>query len=183
MNSDDIELLRRYAFERSEEAFADLVRRHIGLVYSAALRQAQGDAHLAQDVTQVVFIGLARSARRLTRHTSLTGWLYTTTRYTAATFRRREKRRCARELEAHAMNELLQSAGTDPVWEQLRPVLDDAMHDLQADDREAVLLRFFERLPLASVGARLGVAENTARMRVARALERLRTALFKRGVA
>ena len=182
MNSDDIELLRRYAFERSEEAFADLVQRHIGLVYSAALRQTQGDATLAQDVTQVVFTGLARTATRLTRHTSLAGWLYTTTRHTAATLRRGEQRRCTRELEAHAMNELLQSAETNPAWAQLRPVLDEAMHDLKATDREAVLLRFFESLPLATVGARLGVTENTARMRVARALERLRTALVKRGV-
>ena len=139
MNSDDIELLRRYAFERSEEAFADLVRRHIGLVYSAALRQAQGDAHLAEDIAQVVFTGLARTATRLTRHTSLAGWLYTSTRYTAAALRRSEQRRCARELEAHAMSELLQSAGTDAAWEQLRPVLDEAMHDLKAADREAVL--------------------------------------------
>lgn len=80
------------------------------------------------------------------------------------------------------MNQLLQSAGTDPAWEQLRPVLDEAMHDLKADDREGVLLRYFEHLPLAAVGARLGVTENTARMRVDRALDKLRGALVKRGV-
>ena len=182
MNSNDIELLRRYVFERSESAFADLVQQHIALVYSAALRQTNGDAPLAEDITQVVFTDLARKAARLTRHTSLAGWLYTSTRYAAAALRRAEHRRSAREQEAHAMNQLLQSAGTDPAWEQLRPVLDEAMHDLKADDREAVLLRYFERLPLATVGARLGVTENTARMRVDRALDKLRGALVKRGV-
>jgi RNA polymerase sigma factor (sigma-70 family) len=182
MNSNDIELLRRYVFERSEAAFTDLVRQHVALVYSAALRQTNGDVHLAQDITQEVFTDLARKTPRLTRHTSLAGWLYTSTRYAAATLRRAEQRRCAREQEVHAMNQLLQSAGTDPVWEQLRPILDEAMHDLKAADREAVLLRFFERLPLAAVGARLGVTENTARMRVDRALDKLRSALARRGV-
>src|ERR1017187_8279948 len=182
MNSNDIELLRRYVFERSESAFADLVQQHIGLVYSAALRQTNGDAPLAEDITQVVFTDLARKAARLTRHTSLAGWRYTSTRYAAAALRRAEHRRSAREQEAHAMNQLMQSAEIDPAWEQLRPVLDEAMHDLKADDREAVLLRYFERLPLAAVGARLGVTENTARMRVDRALDKLRGALVKRGV-
>ncbi|HEY5480185.1 MAG TPA: sigma-70 family RNA polymerase sigma factor, partial [Verrucomicrobiae bacterium] len=182
MNSNDIELLRRYVFERSEAAFADLVRQHIALVYAAALRQTNGDAPLAEDVTQVVFTDLARKAARLTRHTSLAGWLYTSTGYAAAGLRRAEQRRSAREQEAHAMNQLLQSAESDPAWEQLRPVIDEAMHDLKSDDREAVLLRYFERLPLAAVGARLGVTENTARMRVDRALDKLRGALVKRGV-
>ncbi len=182
MNSNDTELLRRYVFERSEAAFAELVQQHVALVYSAALRQTNGDAHLAEDVTQEVFTDLARKAARLIRHTSLTGWLYTSTRYAAATLRRAEQRRFAREQEVHAMNQLLHSAETDPAWEHLRPVLDEAMHDLKAADREAVLLRFFERLPLATVGLRLGVTENTARMRVDRALDQLRDALAKRGV-
>ena len=182
MNSNEIELLRRYVFERNEGAFTELVGQHIALVYSAALRQTNGDRPLAEDVTQEVFTDLARKAARLTGHTSLAGWLYTSTRYAAAGRRRAEQRRSAREQEAHAMNQLLQSAGTDPAWEQLRPVLDEAMHDLKAEDREAVLLRFFERLPLGAVGARLGVPENTARMRVDRALDKLRGALVKRGV-
>jgi RNA polymerase sigma factor (sigma-70 family) len=182
MNSNDIELLRRYVFERSEAAFAELVQQYVALVYSAALRQTNGDVHLAEDVTQEVFTDLARKAARLTRHTSLAGWLYTSTRYAAATLRRGEQRRFAREQEVHAMNQLLHSAETDPAWEHLRPVLDEAMHDLKAADREAVLLRFFERLPLATMGVRLGVNENTARMRVDRALDKLRGALAKRGV-
>lgn len=182
MTTDSIELLRRYASEQSEAAFTTLVRQHVDLVYSAALRQVNGDAQAAQDVTQAVFTDLARKARRLTRHTSLTGWLYTSTRYLAAKLRRTEQRRRTREQEAHAMNQLLQSADADSDWIELRPVLDESMHDLSAADREVMLLRFFEQRPLAEVGGRLGLTENAARMRVQRALDKLRTALAKRGV-
>lgn len=182
MTTDSIELLRGYVRERSEAAFAALIRQHVDLVYSAALRQVNGDGQTAQDVTQAVFTDLARKAPRLTRHTSLTGWLYTSTRYLAAKTRRTEQRRRTREQEAHAMNQLLQSAAPDPAWNELRPVLDEAMHDLSAADREAVLLRFFERRPLADIGTRLGLTESAARMRVQRALDKLRAALAKRGV-
>jgi RNA polymerase sigma factor (sigma-70 family) len=182
MTTDDIELLRRYVAERSEASFTDLVQRHINLVYSAALRQVHGDVPAAQDVTQAVFADLARKAPRLVRHTSLTGWLYTSTRYLAANARRTEQRRHAREQEAHAMNQLLQSPNPDPAWQDLQPVLDDVMHELSAADREAVLLRYFERRPLAEVGTRLGLSENAARMRVDRALDKLRASLAKRGL-
>lgn len=175
-------LLRRYVSDQSEPAFAELVRQHIDLVYSAALRQLNGDASAAQDVTQAVFTDLARKAPALAHHTSLTGWLYTSTRYLATKARRAEQRRRAHEQEAHAMNQLLQSADPDPAWLELRPLLDDVMHELNATDREAVLMRYFERLPLAEVGARLQLTENAARMRVDRALDKLRVALAKRGV-
>jgi RNA polymerase sigma factor (sigma-70 family) len=176
------ELLRCYVADRSEAAFAELVRQHIDLVYSAALRQVSGDAATAQDVTQAVFTELARRAPRLARHTALSGWLYTSARFLAAKARRAEHRRHAREQEAQMMNQLLQPADSDPAWQELRPLLDDVMHDLNAGDRQAVLLRYFERRPLAEIGARLGLSENTARMRVERALDKLRAALAKRGV-
>jgi len=176
------ELLRCYVADRSEAAFDELVRQHIDLVYSAALRQVSGQAATAQDLTQAVFTELAQSAPRLVRHTALTGWLYTTTRFLAAKARRAEQRRHAREQQAHMMNQLLQPAEADLVWQELRPLLDDVMHELNASDREAVLMRYFERQPLAKVGARLGLSENTARMRVERALDKLRAALAKRGV-
>jgi RNA polymerase sigma factor (sigma-70 family) len=176
------ELLRRYVAERSEAAFAELVRQHIDLVYSAALRQVSGDAATAQDVTQAVFTELARNAPHLVKHRALTGWLYTSTRFLAAKTRRAEHRRQAREQEAHLMNQLLQPSESDLAWQEFRPLLDDVMHELDASDREAVLMRYFERQPLAEVGARLGLSENTARMRVERALDKLRAALARRGV-
>ncbi len=176
------ELLRRYVADRSDAAFAELVSQHINLVYSAALRQVNGDCAAAQDVTQAVFTDLARKAPALTRHASLTGWLYTSTRYLAANARRAENRRRDHEQEAYAMNLLLQSAQFDPGWQELRPLLDEAMHQLSPADREAVLLRYFEHLPLAQVGAKLGLSENTARKRVDRAIEKLRAIFAKRGI-
>ena len=182
MNTTDGELLRRYTHDRSETAFEELVRRHVNLIYSAALRQVNGDAQLAEDVTQSVFTDLARKAAQLNRHPSLTGWLYTSTRFIAANIRRTEQRRSAREQEAHAMNAFFNSVGPEPDWAQIRPLLDDAMHTLDEQDREAVLLRHFEHRSFAEIGERLGLAENTVRMRVSRALDRLEEALRKRGV-
>ena len=181
---DDATLLRRWAGEKAEEAFAELVRRHIGLVHSAALRQVGSNTASAADVTQAVFTELARHADRLARHPALTGWLYTTTHHLAARHVRSEIRRQRREQEAHAMQELFQEPAAEPPpdWAQLRPVLDAAMHDLGEADRLAVLLRHFERRPLAEIGARLGLSENAARMRVDRALEKLRAKLARRGV-
>jgi RNA polymerase sigma factor (sigma-70 family) len=176
------ELLRRYAVDGSESAFTELVREHIDLVYSAALRQVNGDTGAAQDITQAVFTDLARKASRLAGHSSLTGWLYTSVRFEAAKSRRAEQRRHVREQESHAMNQLLQTNETEDAWREMRPVLDDVMHELNDADREAVLLRYFERKPLAEIGTRLGLSENAARMRVDRALEKLRMELSKRGV-
>src|SRR4051812_47613149 len=102
---DDAELLRRYAEENFEPAFTELVQRHLGLVYSAALRQVGGDAHHAEDVTQTVFSTLARKAASVARHPVLVGWLYTATHHAAAKVRRAEGRRSVREHEAHLMHE------------------------------------------------------------------------------
>lgn len=183
--TDDAELLRRYADERSEKDFAELVRRHLGLVYHAALRQCGGDAHRAQDVAQAVFTDVARKAGSLARRPALAGWLHTSTRFAAAQAVRGEVRRQRREQEAHAMNEILAKANDDAAaaeWERMRPVIDEALHALPERDREAVLARFFEGRAFAEIGARLAVSEDAARMRVERALEKLRVALVKRGV-
>ena len=189
----DADLLQRYAATRSEAAFAELVQRHVNLVYSAALRQVNGDAHLAQDVSQTVFTDLARKAGSLARgrdaSSPLTGWLYTSAHFAAAKMVRGENRR--RDREEKFMRESENSGmGVPPVqsanemeWEKLSPVLDAAMQELKESDREAVLLRYFENRQFAEVGARLGLNENAARMRVERALEKLRTILGRRGVA
>ncbi|HWF20465.1 MAG TPA: sigma-70 family RNA polymerase sigma factor, partial [Verrucomicrobiae bacterium] len=153
------------------------------LIYSAALRQVNGDPQLAEDVTQCVFTDLARKATQLTCHPSLAAWLYTSARFTAANFRRAEQRRSAREQEAHSMNALTSFPNTESDWRQIRPLLDEAMHTLDKEDREAVLLRHFQNQSFAQVGEQLGLGENAARMRVSRALEKLQQALRKRGVA
>ena len=182
MSATDSELLRRFTGQQAEDAFEELVRRHLDLVYSAALRQVDGDSATAADVAQAVFTDLARKAGDLTSHPSLTGWLYTSTRYLAANARRSEARRRQREQEALAMNTLLPTSEPEPDWDQLRPVLDETLHSLPESDREAVLWRYFERRSHVEIGTRLGISENAARMRVERALGRLRSGLIQHGI-
>jgi RNA polymerase sigma factor (sigma-70 family) len=176
----DSELLRQFAKTNSEAAFAELVKRHMNLAYSAALRQVNGDAHSAKDVAQLVFTDLARKAGSLSRRENLTGWLYTSAHFAATKIVRTENRRCDREEKF--MREPIHESAPDADWEKLRPTLDDAMHELKETDREAVLLRYFENRQFAEVGAKLGLNENAARMRVERALEKLRDIFTKRGV-
>src|SRR5882672_9164967 len=126
-DENDASLLRRFARDRADDAFAELVRRHLGLVYAAALRQVGGDAHLAQDVAQLVFTDLARKASALAGRDTLAGWLHTSTHHAAANAVRAERRRHKREEEAHAMQELSNDAPSDNAWAQVRPVLDDTL--------------------------------------------------------
>jgi RNA polymerase sigma factor (sigma-70 family) len=176
----DSELLRRYRESRCERAFTEVVERHIDFVYSAARRQVAGNADLAKDVAQQVFIELAQKAGSLKPDTVLTAWLYTRTRFAASKALRTEQRRHAREEKA-CMEPQLPPA-PEPAWDKLQPVLDTVMHELDERDRTAVLLRYFEKRPLADVGAKLGLTEDAARMRLARALEKLRQLLARRGI-
>jgi RNA polymerase sigma factor (sigma-70 family) len=176
--SDDMSLVRDFAKQRSEAAFEALVTRHVNLVYSAALRQV-GDVHTAEEVTQAVFIILARKAGSLRRETFLTSWLFKTTRYAAAAERRASARRLHRETQAYMDNSQI---AEEEAWLQIAPLLDEALANLGETDRRAVLLRYFERKTLAEVGASLGVNEDAARKRVDRGLEKLRKLFGKRGV-
>jgi RNA polymerase sigma factor (sigma-70 family) len=176
----DNDLLRRYADHRDEAAFAELVRRHVNLVHATALRVLNGDTHRAQDVTQSVFMSLARDLAALRDHATVAGWLHTTARFVASNTVRTEQRRQAREQEAVTMNETHPAA--DLAWEQFRPLLDEAVGQLGEADRDAVLLRYFEGKSHREVGAVLHLDENTARMRVERALDKLRGYFSKRGV-
>jgi RNA polymerase sigma factor (sigma-70 family) len=176
----DSELLAAFARTQSEAAFAELVRRHVSLVYSAAVRQVNGDAHLAQDVAQQVFSDLACKAGSLSRRENLTGWLYTSAHFAAAKIVRAEVRRRTREEQF--MGARIHETSPEANWEEIGPVLDAAMHELKSTDREAILLRYFENHPFAEVGAKLGLNENAARMRVDRAVEKLRVAFLRRGV-
>lgn len=178
----DAELLRRYAHEHSQEAFAALVQRHLGLVYSAALRRLDGDAYLAQDVAQQVFIALAKAASELAQHPSLTGWLYTTTRNLALNSVRNEQRRQVREQTALIANTGTTTETQEPDWQALRPELDAVLDELEGDDRVALLWRFFEERTYAQIARLLEVQEDAARMRVNRALDKLRERLGQRGI-
>lgn len=184
--TDATQLLRAWAEHGSEDAFRELVRRYLDLVWSVARRQTGGDAHAAADIVQQVFTDLARQTRRgrgplAGGPCALGGWLHRHTCFVAANYRRAERRRQAREQTAAAMNSL-ELAG-ESAWQALAPVLDETLNELEPADREALLLRFYERRDLRAVGAALGVSEDAAQKRVARALEKLRGLLAARGVS
>ena len=176
---DDPQLLRRYAHDQSEEAFAELVRRHLGWIYRTALRRTGGRQDLAQDVAQYVFIALARQASSLANRDQLAGWFYTTIRNAAAQLVRAEGRRNFYE-SAAAMNAFEEASPPD--WGQLRSVLDQEMDRLSAKDREAIILRFFEGKSFAAIGQQLHLGEDGARKRVERALDRLGAHFNRRGL-
>ncbi|HEU5397065.1 MAG TPA: sigma-70 family RNA polymerase sigma factor [Verrucomicrobiae bacterium] len=178
--SDDMTLLREFVASRSENAFAAIVARHLNVVYSAALRQV-GDAHLAQDVAQAVFIVLARKAPGLDEKTFLTGWLFKTTRYIALAELRLRARRQKKETEAY-VHHALSGASDENAWPQIAPLLDAAMARLGEIDRRALLLRYFEGKSLAEVGAALAITEEAARKRVSRGTDKLRQFFRRRGI-
>ncbi|HTR40330.1 MAG TPA: sigma-70 family RNA polymerase sigma factor [Pseudomonadales bacterium] len=177
----DAELLERFARNDSEAAFAALVERYVALVHSVARRHT-ANPQQAQDITQAVFIILARKAGGLSGKTVLPGWLYQTARLTAANFQRAEMSRIRREQEAF-MQSTLEEPANDTLWLELSPQLDKAMACLGANERDALVLRYFQNKSMADVGRFLGLEENTAQKRVGRALEKLRKFFAKRGVA
>jgi len=182
----DLELLEQFAREHSETAFAALVERHLSLVHAVALRHTNNAQH-AQDITQAVFIILARKAASLSRKTVLPGWLHHTARLTAANFQRTEMRRRRREQEVFMQStlhepDLLRPGETDALWPELSPLLDETMSRLRPADRDALVLRYFQNKNLAEIGAAMGLNERAAQKRVLRAVEKLRALFAKHGV-
>ena len=177
----DSDLLERFRKSESDEAFANIVDRYIHLVHSVALRHT-ANPHHAEEITQAVFIILARRAWSLGPKTVLSGWLYTAARLTSANFLRSEIRRSRREQEAF-MHSTLEETPQEALWLELSPLLDTAMARLKPSDRDALVLRYFENKSLPEVGKVLGVGERAAQKRVGRALEKLQRLFARRGVA
>lgn len=178
--TDSQRLLAEYVDEGSESAFRELVARFLDLVHSTALRLVRGDAHLAEDVAQIVFTDLAKMARTFSSEVMLGGWLHRHTCFVAANILRAERRRQWRERQAVEMNSFPDHSEAN--FAQLAPVLDDAINQLSERDRAAILLRYFEQNDLRTVGAALGGSEDAAQKRIGRALEKLRVFLKNRGV-
>ncbi|HTH45965.1 MAG TPA: sigma-70 family RNA polymerase sigma factor [Candidatus Limnocylindria bacterium] len=177
--TDDMELVRQYARENAEEAFATLVSRHVNLVYSVALRLVR-DPHLASEVTQTVFIILARKAGALSPRTIVAGWLCQTARHTCAKALTQQHRRQQREQEAFMQSHL--NEPDSEAWRQIEPLLDTAMAELGEQDHHALVLRYFEGRNFKDVSVALGTSEAGAKMRVSRALEKLRKFFARRGL-
>ncbi len=171
------QLLRDYVENGSDAAFREIVERYINFVYSTALRLVDNNDHAAKDVAQTVFTDLARKARTLPPTVQLGGWLHRHACFTASTMMRGERRRQAREKQAVEMTLLEQQAH----WEALEPVLDAAINELPEDDRQPILLRFFEQRDFRAVGEVLGISDNAAQKRVSRAVEKLRELVMQRG--
>jgi RNA polymerase sigma factor (sigma-70 family) len=184
MMSDDMALLQDYARNNSSEAFSELVNRYIHLVYSVALRRVR-DPHLAEEITQVVFIILARKARSLSSKTILPGWLCRTAQFASANALTTQYRRQRREQEAQqeASMQTTENESLSETWTEIAPLLDDAMNTLGEKEYNAIVLRFFDGKDFKQVGTALGTGEDAARMRVNRGLEKLRKFLSKRGIA
>jgi RNA polymerase sigma factor (sigma-70 family) len=176
---DDLQLLREFAANRSETAFRTIVNRYVDLVHSVALRRV-ADVQLAEDISQAVFILLARKAPRISAGTVLAGWLYRTTQFVAGRALRSKLRRERREMEAVQMQE---NASSDSNWQRLAPLLDEALEKLNDTDRNAIILRYFQENSLLKVGLALGVSEAAAGKRVSRALESMRSYFGRRGFA
>src|SRR3954462_6645302 len=181
MNENDkLNLLQRYVRDHDEDAFREIVTNYIGLVQATALRRANNDIARALDITQIVFSDLARQAGRLSSGALLGSWLYKHTCFVASKLIRSEERRAAREKEA---SQMLTNDPHNDTWAEIAPLLDLAMLELSPDDQNAIVLRFFEKRDLRSIGAVFNISEDAAQKRVQRALEQLRAALQCKGVA
>ena len=167
---DDSQLLSRYASGIGpDEAFAELVRRYLNLVFSTARRMLGNEGHRAEDIAQEVFLHLARQAAHLSPETVLSSWLHRDTYYTTLELLRADRRRRIRE--GKAMDDF-EGAGPEVNWDRLSPILDHALQQLADTDRKTILWRFFEDRPLQEVGKQLGLSESGASRRVGKTSRR-----------
>jgi len=176
----DNQLIREYVQNGSEAAFTQIVERYLNLVYSTCLRE-MGNAQLAEDATQVTFLILSKRAALLRANTVLPGWLFTIARLTCSNMRRQEKRRAHYEAQAAKEAGMAQETN-EATWTEIEPLLQDAIASLRQSDRDAILLRFFQGCSLLETGKALGMSEDAARKRVARAVEKLRMQFARHGV-
>ena len=179
MEDKDWQLLREYVKTGSEQAFTEIVSRYTGMVYSVSLRWMT-DPHLAQDVTQAVFIVLARDARKIHRKVLLSGWLFNTAKHASLNALKMRQRR--QKYESQAGETLYETDEENREWKEIAPLLNEAMAWLGKEDRQAVLLKFFEKKSLKEIGIELGLSEDAARKRIDRALPKLQEYFSKRGV-
>lgn len=181
-NDSDIDLLQSYAGSGSEAAFHELVKRHAGWIHGVA-RRGINDEQLAEEITQTVFALLARKASSFDNSAKLAPWLFRAARYVTADARKRERRRRHHEEQAARMKPTINNDIDNSEWQKIAPELDSAVAALSPTDRQAILMRFYQRKPHADIARDLGVTESAAKMRLSRALEKLRTRLTRRGVA
>jgi len=182
---DEWRLLRECVENNSQAAFAGLIERYINLVYSTCLREVR-DSALAEDATQLVFLILARKAAGLREGTVLAGWLFQAARFVSKNALQQETRRQKREQQA--MGEMIDElqagvaeATETAAWQEMEPLLHEALASLSRQDRDVLLLRFFEGKSLKDTGLALGISEEAAKKRVARALEKMRRYFAQHG--
>jgi RNA polymerase sigma factor (sigma-70 family) len=176
----DQELLKRYATAGSEEAFAEIVARHTNMAYSVCRRML--DAEAAEDAVQATFLVLARKARGISADATLAGWIHRAARHAAQETRRAQARRQEHERKAAEMRRDPEEAAEEK-WAEVRPLLDAAIDALPAAQRNAVVLRYMSGKTEKEVAAEMGWTRSRASMTLQRALEQVRHALRRRGVA
>ena len=179
----DVDLVRAFVRSRDQAAFAQLVRRHVDLVYATGLRRVRGDRHLAEDVTQATFIILARRASSFDERTLVAGWLHRAAGYAASNALKTEARRKAHERRAaeNAMRSVDEAPAPDDRWDEVEPLLDGALDELSATDRAAVVMRFHQSRSIEQTASALGVSSEAAKKRIQRAVAKLRSILARKG--